>query len=123
MSRDFRLYLEDILAAAEKVLRFSQGYSLAEFVRDEKTFDAVVRNLEIIGEAAKHVPQEVRQRYPQVEWRKMTGLRDVIAHEYFGLDEDILWDVIHNFVPKLLEHVPHVLKQEGTSEGGQRQTG
>ena len=67
MSRDYRLYLDDMRAAAEKVLRYTQGVDLARFVDDEKTFDAVVRNLEIIGEAAKHVPAEVQARYPEVE--------------------------------------------------------
>jgi len=113
MSRDFRLCLDDIRTAAEKVLRFTQGYDLRKFLDDEKTFDAVVRNLEIIGEAAKHIPPEIRQRYPQIEWRQITGLRDVVAHEYFGLDEDILWDVIQNRVPKLLDYVRYILSREG----------
>ena len=56
--------------------------------------DAVIRNLEILGEAAKHIPPQVRSRHPQIEWRKIAGMRDVIAHEYVGVDEDILWDVI-----------------------------
>jgi uncharacterized protein with HEPN domain len=90
VSRDYRLYLNDIRAAAEKVLRYTQGVDLARFVDDEKTFDAVVRNLEIIDEAAKHVPAEVQARYPEVEWRNIAGLRDIVAHEYFGIDEDIL---------------------------------
>ena len=99
MSRDYRLYLDDMRAAAEKVLRYTQGADLACFVDDEKTFDAVVRNLEIIGEAAKHVPAEVQARYPEVEWRNIAGLRDIMAHGYFGIDEDILWDIVVNQAP------------------------
>jgi uncharacterized protein with HEPN domain len=84
-----QLYLDDIREACERIMRYSQGLDLNQFVQDEKTFDAVVRNLEVIGEAAKHIPPEVRARYPDVEWNKLAGLRDIVAHKYFGLDEDI----------------------------------
>ena len=77
----------------------------------EKTFDAVVRNLEVLGEAAKHIPSDVRIRYPQVAWRRIAGLRDVIAHEYFGIDEDILWDIVRNRMPTLLKDVLHILAE------------
>jgi len=90
MSRDPRLYLDDICEACEKTMRYSQGLDLNQLVQDEKTFDAVVRNLEIISEAVKHILPEMRARYPDMEWHKIAGLRDVVAHEYFGLDEDIL---------------------------------
>jgi len=116
MSRDYRLYLDDMREACEKVLRYTEDISLDQFVQDEKTFDAVVRNLEIIGEAAKHIPTEVRGRYPEVEWPKIAGLRDVVVHEYFGLDEDILWDVIQNRVSVLLDQVLRILSQESQSE-------
>lgn len=118
MSRDFRLYLTDMCASAEKVLRYTRGLTFAEFIKDEKTFDAVLRNLEVIGEAAKHVPQEVRKRYPQVEWHRIAGLRDVVIHEYFGLDEEILWDVVQNEVPVFLENVRRILKTEGGGDSG-----
>jgi uncharacterized protein with HEPN domain len=116
VSRDYRLYLDDMRMAAEKVLRYTQGADLAHFVDDEKTFDAVVRNLEIIGEAAKHVSAEVQERYAGVEWRSIAGLRDIVAHEYFGIDEDILWDIVVNQVPELLGQVRAILKQEGYEE-------
>ena len=68
--------------------------SFEDFLADERTFDAVVRNLEIIGEAAKNVPEEVRQSYPEIEWRKIAGLRDILSHTYFKISEAILWDVV-----------------------------
>jgi uncharacterized protein with HEPN domain len=94
-------------------MRYSQGLDLNQFVQDEKTFDAVVRNLEIIREAAKHIPPEIRARYPDVEWSKLAGLRDIVAHAYFGLDEDILWDVVQNRIPALLDRTRQILAAEG----------
>lgn len=112
MSHDYRLYLEDMQEACEKVLRYVRSLLFDQFVQDEKTFDAVVRNLEIIGEAAKHIPPQLRDRHPKVEWRKIAGLRDVVAHEYFGIDEDILWDVVQNQVPTLLDQVVQILAEQ-----------
>jgi len=83
-----------------------------DFLADDRTFDAVMRNLQIIGEAAKNVPTETRLRYPAVEWRKIAGLRDVLAHAYFSLENEILWDVVQNKVPALLEQVQHILETE-----------
>jgi len=90
MSRNYRLYLEDIEEACKRILRYTDSLSYAAFVEDQKTFDAVVRNLEIIGEAVKHIPSDVRDWYSSVAWSKITGLRDIVAHEYFGLDIDML---------------------------------
>jgi uncharacterized protein with HEPN domain len=109
MSRDYRLYLEDINESCAKILRYTYALSLEQFIQDEKTFDAVVRNLELIGEAAKHIPPEIRKQYSDIEWAKMAGLRDIAIHEYFGLDEDILWDVVQNQVAGLLERVIQIL--------------
>ncbi|MGE5264929.1 MAG: DUF86 domain-containing protein [Acidobacteriota bacterium] len=113
MSRDYRLYLDDIESSAEKILEYTRGSSFDEFTRDNKTFDAVVLNLEIIGEAAKHVPDSIRARYPAVDWRRIGGLRDVIAHGYFGLNETVLWDLVQNQVPTLLEQIRQILAKEG----------
>lgn len=109
MSRDFRLFLDDIRESGAKVLRYTAGMTFEQFVQDEKVFDAVVRNLGIIGEATKHVPNEIRDHYPQIAWQKISGLRDIVVHEYFGIDEEILWDIIQNHVPELLEQVAQIL--------------
>jgi len=109
MSRDYRLFLDDIQESCAKILRYTQGLTFEQFVRDDKTFDAVVRNLTTVGEAVKHVPDEVRLCYPQVDWRKIGGLRDILVHEYFGIDEDILWDIVQHQIPVLFEQVERIL--------------
>ena len=101
MSRDWRLYLEDILDSCAKIKTYTSEMSKDNLLRDHKTYDAVVRNLEIIGEAAKNVPESVREKMPSLEWRRIAGMRDILAHAYFGIDDDILWDVIQNKVPEL----------------------
>jgi uncharacterized protein with HEPN domain len=83
MSRELRLYLADIQVACEKVLRYTNGMEFEQFLADDRTFDAVLRNLQIIGEAVKNIPDDVRERNPEIEWRKIAGLRDVLAHTYF----------------------------------------
>jgi uncharacterized protein with HEPN domain len=105
MSREWRLYLEDIRHACEKIRRFTRGMTADQFRADERPFDAVVRNLEIIGEAAKHIPDATRAHMSKVPWRKIAGMRDWRAHTYFGIDFDILWDVVRNKVPELLRQV------------------
>lgn len=101
MSRDWRFFLHDILQSCDRIGRYCQGMTRERLLADERTYDAVVRNLEVIGEAAKHLPDEVRAHIPQIEWRKVAGMRDWLAHAYFGIDEDILWDVVENKIPKL----------------------
>ena len=112
MSRDYLLYLEDILESCGKIERYTEQLSFDQFLEDRKTYDAVVLNLEIIGEAAKNVPEDVRLRYPDIEWRKIAGLRDVIAHEYFGIDDEILWDIIQNKIRSLQREVKRVVETQ-----------
>jgi len=108
VSRDWRLYVDDMRQACRKVLRYTQGLDLEGLRRDEKAYDAVVRNLEVIGEAAKHIPQAVRAQMPGIEWRKIAGLRDVLAHAYFGIDDAVLWDLIQEKVPPLLDALEQI---------------
>lgn len=112
MSRDEIMYLQDIAQSCEKILQFTAGFTQSDLVRDEKTYDAVVRNLEIIGEAAKNISDELRKQLPDIKWRKAAGLRDMLAHVYFGIDDDILWDVVQNKVPQLSKAVNAFLKKK-----------
>ena len=102
MSRDWKLYVEDILDACRKIVLYTEGMSFEQFTTDTKTYDAVVRNLEIIGEASKNIPDAARVMMPEIEWRKAAGLRDIIAHAYFGIDDEILWDIVKRKVPEML---------------------
>lgn len=111
MSRDYRVYLDDIVAAIDKIAEFTKGISQEQFLEDTKTFDAVIRNLEIVGEAVKKIPKEVRCQYAEIEWRKVAGLRDLLIHEYFAVDTDIIWDVVTNKLPLLRRQVVKMLTE------------
>jgi len=113
MRRDYRLYLEDIIDAAEAVREYVAGMGKSELARDRRTSDAVVRNLEVIGEAVKKLPAQVKRDHPEVEWKKIAGLRDILIHDYFGIDVDIVWDVLQNKVPVLVEQVRRILIESG----------
>jgi uncharacterized protein with HEPN domain len=111
VSRSWRLFLEDIAEASSRILRYSEGKDLSAFCADEMAYDAVLRNLQIIGEAAKAVPADVRQGHPEVDWKGMTGLRDVLAHACFGLDDETLWDIVISKIPLLQEQVRRILAE------------
>ena len=101
MYRDYRLYLEDILEAIRKIKEYTDKTDFSTFSKDTKTQDAVVRNLEIIGEASGRIPEKIRQLAPGIEWRKIVGIRNILAHEYFGISLPIVWDVVQNKLDEL----------------------
>ncbi|MBI4712074.1 MAG: DUF86 domain-containing protein [Planctomycetes bacterium] len=99
--REYRDYLQDILDSIKDVQLFIGKMKYEKFLTDKKTVNAVVRSIEIIGEAAKHLPGSFRNKYPAVPWKKMAGMRDKLAHEYFGIDLSILWQTINEDIPPL----------------------
>lgn len=105
MARDYRVYIDDVLSSISKIKGYTKGFSKKRFLSDEKTVDAVIRNLEIIGEAIKKIPDHIRSQHPEVEWRKISGLRDILVHEYFGIDTEIIWDIVRNKIPELEKQV------------------
>jgi uncharacterized protein with HEPN domain len=111
MSRDYKAHIEDILEAATKVRRYTLGLSKEAFSADERTVDAVLRNLEVIGEAAKKVPDEIRSRSPKIDWKRISGLRDILIHEYFGIDLEIIWDIVQNKLPDLESQAKALLSE------------
>ena len=108
--RDYRLYLDDILEAAKRIGRYSKGMTVEKLKKDTLILDAIVRNLEIIGEAAKNIPSQIKEKYPEVEWKKIAGLRDILAHEYFGIDLEVVWDIVIHKLPILKIQIKHILK-------------
>ena len=91
MKRDTRLYIDDILYAIKNIEKYLKGLSFEDFSKDSKTVDAVVRNFEIIGEAAKQIPIQTKQKYLKIPWRMMAGMRDKLIHAYFGVDNTVIW--------------------------------
>jgi len=96
MLRDYRAFLEDIYESTLRIELYTEDISFEEFKKNTLLQDAVVRNLEIIGEASKNIPMTIREQYSEIEWKKITGLRDILIHAYFGIDLDIIWDVVKN---------------------------
>jgi uncharacterized protein with HEPN domain len=112
MPRDYNLYLEDILESIDRINEYVSGMTYEDFVSDRKTVDAVVRNLEVIGEAAKSVPDEARQRCQRIEWPKVVGLRNLLIHAYFGVSLPIVWDVVTNKLTELSAACRELLQNE-----------
>jgi len=109
--RDWKVFVKDILKCSEKIISFTSGYNFEKFVSDEKTYDAVLRNMEIIGEAVKNIPDSVRKDYDFIEWKKIAGLRDIVIHDYFGVNDDIIWDVVTNKIPQLRKDILNIIKE------------
>ena len=108
---NYKVYLEDILDCLEKIEKYTEDFSYEEFKNDDLRQDGVIRNLEIIGEAVKKLPMDIRDNNPELEWKKIAGLRDILIHDYFGVDLEIIWDIIENKIPKLKNKVNEILNE------------
>ena len=100
--RDWRIRVDDIMAAVDAIMVYTHGMDRAAFGADRRTVDAVVRNMIVIGEAAARVPEDVAVAHPEIPWARMRGLRNLAVHEYFGVDEDVLWDTVTVNLPAVL---------------------
>ena len=112
MSPSAREYLRHILDETTYIITSSTSLDKAKFVQDETLKRAYVRSIEVIGEAVKQLPDELRQKYGAIEWRAMAGMRDRLIHNYFGVDYEIVWDVVVNKIPTLDAEIRRILQQE-----------
>jgi uncharacterized protein with HEPN domain len=109
--RKWDLRVRDILASIERIMEYTRGLDFENFKSDTKTVDAVVRNFEIIGEAATHMPEEIIANYPEIPWQEMRDMRNVLAHEYFGINEKIVWETIQDNLPPLVPQLEKLLQK------------
>jgi uncharacterized protein with HEPN domain len=109
VAREWRFYLDDMIVFAEKVLSYTEGFDQQGFIVSGLNYDATVRNLELIGEAATHIPDEVRQNNPQIPWRMVIATRNRLIHGYLGIDNDTMWSIIKTDIPVLLPQLQQVV--------------
>ena len=105
MPRDYKAYIKDILEAIDRIESYTTNLTFDVFSESRLYQDAIVRNLEIIGEAVKRLPKKLIEKYPEIEWKKIAGLRDILIHAYFGIDAEIVWDVVENKIPELKDQI------------------
>jgi len=116
MKRDYRLFLKDIIDAMDAIEKFVEGMELEAVMEDDKTLSAVIRKFEIIGEAVKNIPDWMREKYPNIPWKRMAGMRDRLIHGYFGIDYRLVWEAIKIEIPKIKPELQKILKELSTEE-------
>lgn len=112
--REWHFYLADMIGFGEKVLAYTAGLDQAGFESDSLRFDATVRNLELIGEAARHIPEAIRDASPDIPWRLVIATRNRLIHGYLGIDTDTLWSIVRDDLPGLLEQLRALQRRKGT---------
>ena len=100
--REWRFYVQDMIEFGERVLSYTEGLDQDAFVGNSLTYDATLHNLALIGEAATHIPDVIREQHPEVPWRAIVGTRNRILHAYLGIDDDVIWDIIQDDIPAIL---------------------
>lgn len=110
--REWKLFVEDILESIELIEKYVQDIEFDTFKKDRKTTDAVVRNFEIIGEASKYIPDDIKKEYPDVDWKGVVGLRNRIVHHYFGISLTIVWSITKDELPTLKKQIKHILEKD-----------
>jgi uncharacterized protein with HEPN domain len=108
--RDTFLLLDDMLQAAQKIKRYTSDLDIESFISDDKTMDAVVRNFEIIGEAANRIDPGFQDKYPEIEWKRIRGFRNRIVHEYFGIDYEIVWEIIESYLNEMINWLESIIE-------------
>lgn len=114
--RDFLLFLEDILISIGKIEKYTKELTFREFAKNDLVADAVIRNFEIIGEAVKKIPKGIKKKYSDVEWNEAAGFRDVLIHDYFGIDLEAVWDTINKNIPPFKEKILRIFESENNRE-------
>ena len=110
MIKEFKIFIEHILESIKNIESFSKGISKENFIKDKKTQSAVIRELEVIGEATKNLPSNFINKHPNIEWKKIAGLRDKLIHHYFGVNVERIWKVVEDEIPKLKKEIKEILK-------------
>jgi len=114
--RNWKVYLMDIIESIKNIEEYVSGMNYEQFLKDKKTRDAVVRNIEIIGEASRKIPKEVQEKYGSIPWSAIIGTRNILAHDYFDIDYELVWKIVHEHLPSLKNKLELILKEINQSD-------
>ena len=117
IKREFIFYLEDMLQSMDRIEEYLSNLDFKKFKQTYLVVDAIIRNFEIIGEASKNIPTDIQKKYPEIPWRKMYGLRNLIAHEYFGIDYEMIWEIARKNLPQNRIDLIEIIRKENAQGG------